>query len=174
MDLLNDDEKICDPRYAQCAVFAVWRAITALLRECGIRESVLMGHSVGEYVALAEAGALDDATSMKLLSRRGQLVARTAPAKMVTVKSRFDEVAHLVPECVEVSAHISDQINVMVGPVDAMNIFLERLRDAKVEHRELKTERGFHSHMLEPVVDEYRSYVDGLLTSSDLQVSHIA
>ncbi|KAH7729104.1 hypothetical protein AAVH_03477 [Aphelenchoides avenae] len=174
-DVLNDGEAISDPRYAQCAVFVVWRTISTFLTECGISASVLMGHSVGEYAALAQSQALDDSACIQLLARRGDLVARTERAKMVTVKCQMETLEGLVvPNGVEISAYVADNIFVLVGPHEVMSAFLERLREAKIEHRELKTERGFHSYMLDPIVDEFKAYAEDASVYSDMQVPVIS
>ncbi|KAH7701137.1 AMP-binding enzyme family protein, partial [Aphelenchoides avenae] len=94
---------------------------------------------------------------------------------MVTVKCQMETLEGLVvPNGVEISAYVADNIFVLVGPHEVMSAFLERLREAKIEHRELKTERGFHSYMLDPIVDEFKAYAEDASVYSDMQVPVIS
>lgn len=70
---------------AQPALFAVsMAAVRALEAEGGFalrdKAAVLAGHSLGEYAALAAAGALDIAEGARLLRLRGQAMQRAVPA----------------------------------------------------------------------------------------------
>src|SRR5690606_6518226 len=63
---------ITDTRVAQPLLGVGGLAVTALLRAAGIRPDVVGGHSYGELVALATAGALDPATLLRLSAARGE------------------------------------------------------------------------------------------------------
>jgi [acyl-carrier-protein] S-malonyltransferase len=69
---------------AQPALMAVSLAIVRVLREeCGIdlgnKAAFVAGHSLGEYSALAAAGAFSLADTAKLLKRRGQAMQQAVP-----------------------------------------------------------------------------------------------
>ncbi len=58
----------------QPALLAVQLAQVALLAELGVRPDAVVGHSAGEYAALACAGALSDEDAMYLAAVRGALM----------------------------------------------------------------------------------------------------
>jgi len=61
----------------QPAVLTVSLIADALLREKGIVPEMTAGHSLGEYSALASAGALSFAEAVRLVRKRGQIMAET-------------------------------------------------------------------------------------------------
>ena len=73
----------CDPfaragestRYAQPAIFCASLAGLARLKTAGERAAATTGHSLGEITALTAAGALDEEDGLRLVVRRGDLMA---------------------------------------------------------------------------------------------------
>lgn len=60
----------------QPAIFVVSMAILDVLTEAGLEPQAAAGHSLGEYSALVCAGALTFAEALRLVRRRGELMAR--------------------------------------------------------------------------------------------------
>jgi malonyl CoA-acyl carrier protein transacylase len=78
-------EQLQDTRYTQPALYVVnalhcYKAV----RE-GCRPEFLAGHSVGEYNALLAAQAFDFVTGLRLVKRRGELMARARSGAMAAV-----------------------------------------------------------------------------------------
>jgi [acyl-carrier-protein] S-malonyltransferase len=63
---------------AQPALFTVGAAACALLRSHDVVPVAVAGHSVGEYAALAAAGALTVEDGLRVVRRRGELMAEAA------------------------------------------------------------------------------------------------
>jgi [acyl-carrier-protein] S-malonyltransferase len=72
---------------AQPALLACSIAALAALREAGYtaEPALVAGHSLGEYSALVAAGALDVATALRLVRRRGELMAEAHQGGMAAV-----------------------------------------------------------------------------------------
>lgn len=79
MCLDGPDEELTRTEHAQPALFAVgyalWESLAESLGEC---PSGAAGHSLGEYTALAAAGALDYDTALKVVAARGRAMATAA------------------------------------------------------------------------------------------------
>lgn len=63
----------------QPAIFAVSIAALRAIEKRGIVPDFVAGHSLGEYSALVAAGALDFATGIKLLRKRGEFMQEAVP-----------------------------------------------------------------------------------------------
>ena len=72
-DLLDQTE------YTQAAMVTTCLAMTAVLNEQGAAADVTAGLSLGEYCAIAEAGAMDLLDAIRLVRVRGQLMQHTVP-----------------------------------------------------------------------------------------------
>ena len=72
-DLLDQTE------YTQAAMVTTCFAMTAVLNEQGAEADVTAGLSLGEYCAIAEAGAMDLLDAIRLVRVRGQLMQHTVP-----------------------------------------------------------------------------------------------
>ncbi len=57
--------------------YAAWRVVET---ECGVQPIAALGHSLGEYSALAAAGALGCADAVRLVRLRGQAMQEAVPA----------------------------------------------------------------------------------------------
>ena len=60
---------------AQPALFAVSLAVCDAAREAGLEPDYVAGHSLGEYTAAVAAAALDAEEGMRLVAKRGKLMA---------------------------------------------------------------------------------------------------
>ncbi len=73
---------------AQPALFTVGAIACSLLREQGVEPVAAAGHSVGEYAALFAAGALSFEAGLRVVRRRGELMAHAteqAPGTMAAI-----------------------------------------------------------------------------------------
>src|SRR5882757_8028270 len=73
--LEGPQEDLTSTDVAQPALFAMALAMNQLAREAGLTPDFVAGHSLGEYTAAVAAGCLPMEDGMKLVSRRGRLMA---------------------------------------------------------------------------------------------------
>lgn len=82
MCLEGPEEALTRTEHAQPALYAVSYALWEAFRETVGQDPVAMaGHSLGEYTALAAAGAFDFATGLRLVAERGRAMADAADAE---------------------------------------------------------------------------------------------
>jgi [acyl-carrier-protein] S-malonyltransferase len=87
-------EDLVDTEVQQPALVATSLAILAALREEGLEPDVVVGHSVGEFAALASVGALDTGDAIALVRERGLAMAEAArrhPGSMAAILGLEDE-----------------------------------------------------------------------------------
>jgi [acyl-carrier-protein] S-malonyltransferase len=88
-------EQLVDTEVQQPALVATSLAILAAMRERGLEADVVVGHSVGEFAALAAAGTLETGTAIGLVRERGLAMAEAArqrPGAMAAILGLADEV----------------------------------------------------------------------------------
>lgn len=158
---VNQTGAIDNTRYTQPALFAFEYALAQLWLSWGVKPKVLMGHSVGEYVAACIAGVISLADGLKLVAARGNLIEKLGsdiPGGMLSILA--DE--NFVKQRISVYgkdlsiAAINGPSSVVVSGNESVIITLEKeLQDQKVKTHRLTVSHAFHSHLMEPVLDEF-------------------
>ncbi|MFJ3899532.1 type I polyketide synthase [Streptomyces sp. NPDC090083] len=143
---------------AQPALFTVEYALAAQLLDWGIKPRVLIGHSIGEYTAACLAHALDLPDALDLVAVRGRLMAAAPPGAMLAVHAAEEKIEPLLPEGVSVAARNGPEAVVVSGPPDAVASLAATLDEHGVSARPLRVSHGFHSMLMDPVLDEFREH----------------
>jgi myxalamid-type polyketide synthase MxaB len=89
----SDGEILKETRYTQPVLFAFEYALAQLWLSWGLKPSVVMGHSVGEYVAACIAGVFSLKDALKLIAARGYLIESLAskiPGGMLSILAHRD------------------------------------------------------------------------------------
>ena len=88
------EEELVQTEVQQPALVTTSLAILAALRERGIHPDVVVGHSVGEFSALASVGAMKTADAIRVVRERGLAMAEAArqrPGSMAAILGLEDE-----------------------------------------------------------------------------------
>ncbi|MCA1706889.1 MAG: acyltransferase domain-containing protein, partial [Actinobacteria bacterium] len=140
---------LTDTRVAQPALGVVGLAMHELLTSLGVQPDHLGGHSYGELVALAAAGAVDPAELLELSEIRGQAILAatgTDPGTMAAVAAPADQVrAVLGDQPVVVANHNSPTQTVISGPTPAVHTVLNRLVEMGLTGALIPVACAFHS-----------------------------
>ncbi|HUF02100.1 MAG TPA: ACP S-malonyltransferase [Gaiellaceae bacterium] len=87
-------EELVDTEVQQPALVATSLAILAAMRERGLEPDVVVGHSVGEFAAIAAAGSIETKAAIGLVRERGIAMAEAArlrPGTMAAILGLEDE-----------------------------------------------------------------------------------
>ena len=143
-------------QYGQPSLFALEFALAELWRSWGVTPDFVMGHSLGEYVAAAVAGALPVEDALHLVARRGALMQLLQPAgRMAAVFARSDRLEQLLrgsQGLIEIAALNGPANFTIAGPGAALDKVLAACADAGVAAEPLETSHAFHSALLEPML----------------------
>jgi [acyl-carrier-protein] S-malonyltransferase len=93
------EAELVETEIQQPALVATSLAVLAAIRERGIKPDFVVGHSVGEFAALAAAGALKVEEAIALVRERGLAMAeaaRTNPGSMAAILGLDDEVVERI------------------------------------------------------------------------------
>lgn len=131
--------------------YVAWRLLAEPVRASA---RVAAGHSLGEFTAYLVAGALSFADALRLVRRRGELMARSHEGTMAAVLGLDDEQVEEVCEAVEgvvVAANYNAPGQVVIsGSVEAVERASERAGEAGARRvLALDVSGAFHSPLME-------------------------
>ena len=154
---------------AQPALMAVSLAVMRVLdREFGVsvaRAAFVAGHSLGEYSALAAAGALSIADTARLLKLRGQAMQRAVPvgqgamASLIGPKTDLALAEEAAAAGAEVGtcvvANDNNNGNVVIsGDKAAVDRAIEKAKELGARAIPLNVSAPFHCPLMQPAADE--------------------
>ena len=162
---------------AQPTVFVAEYSLARTLMHWGMSPSVLVGYSVGEYVAACLAGVLSLPDALRLVAYRAELIAKQPGGSMLAVALTEQELDERSPELIERGidvAAIDGRQVVLAGPTDAIRQLGTELRSGGIGCQELKTTHAFHSRMLEPAAAELTQWVSENITTREPAIPYIS
>lgn len=149
------DDRIWPADVAQPALFAFQCALTGLWRSLGVVPRLVAGHSIGEYAALAAAGALTIEDGLRLTGLRGRLMReRTATGGLVAVfatRAAIDELLATDRRLGLAATNAAEQ-HVVAGPAEALGTACALLDRLGTRWHRLAVDRAFHSALLDPIL----------------------
>ena len=155
----EDDPLLHQTAYTQPALFALEYALAELWRSWGVEPDVVMGHSVGEYVAACVAGVFDLEDGLTLIAERGRLMqALPQDGAMAAVFAPEEQIAAALEpyrDQVSIAAVNGPENTVISGAREAVQAVLETLRAAGVAAKPLTVSHAFHSPLMEPMLDDF-------------------
>ncbi|EKE80856.1 type I polyketide synthase [Idiomarina xiamenensis] len=146
---------------AQPAVFVLEYAMCRLLQSWGIKPDVLIGYSLGEYVAATIAGVFTLQEALRIVATRASLIAELPEGAMLGVSTGIDELEPYLSDSVSVGIINGPEMTVLSGEIDAIDNLQSRLESDGILSRRLGTSHAFHSAMMEPVVEELENMLAG-------------
>jgi [acyl-carrier-protein] S-malonyltransferase len=145
---------------AQPALCFAGIALTALLRRAGLEPAAAAGHSVGEYAALAAAGALGAEEAIHTVLHRGRAMAEAVPAGETSMAA----ILGLAPEVIATTIAGIDSCwpanyntptqTVIGGSLEALDRATEALTRAGARKVvRLNVSAAFHTPSVAPAAD---------------------
>jgi [acyl-carrier-protein] S-malonyltransferase len=165
-------EELTATEAAQPALFATSLAVADVARELGLVPDFVAGHSLGEYTAAVVSGALGVEDGMRLVARRGRLMAEIQserPGAMAAIIGLGpDAVRDLCAQASAVGSVAPANLNtpsqiVCSGEEAAVERLLELAEQAGAEKAiRLKVGAAFHSELMEPVQSQMAMAMDSV------------
>ena len=163
----GDAGQLLDTAVQQPALVATSLAVLAALRARGYEPDYVVGHSVGEFAALAAAGAMTDEEAIALVRERGIAMAEAAalhPGSMAAILGLEDEVVETLCRKIlgvwPANYNCPGQI-VVSGENPAVDECCERAQEAGARRAvKLKVSGAFHSPLVARAADRFRPAIE--------------
>ncbi len=142
----------------QPALFALEYSLAEMWRSWGIVPSVLLGHSVGEYVAACVAGIFSLEDGLKLIAERARLMqSLPSDGAMAAVSASEAIVRGAIGKFPKLDiAAINGPKNVSIsGMKESVDAVLAELDSAGIESTRLTVSHAFHSSLMDPILAEF-------------------
>ena len=163
-----------DTKWAQPALYALETALAALWASVEVRPVALVGHSVGEIAAAHVAGVFGLEDGVRFAAVRGDLMAAlpTEGARAGEMLAVFADADRVVAAMEETNARgdgvglsmaaYNGSHQVVSGPAARIAELAGVLESEGVRVQRLNTSHGFHSALMDPVLDDLESAMDGV------------
>jgi acyl transferase domain-containing protein len=152
-------EAIHQTAYTQPVLFALEYALAQLWYSWGIKPDIVMGHSVGEYVAACVAGVFSLEDGLKLIATRGRLMQALpqdgAMVSFLTDEARIQEAITPYRDDVSIAAINGLESIVISGKRTSVTAIAEQLASEGIKTRQLTVSHAFHSPLMTPMLDEF-------------------
>lgn len=162
----TENEQLDQTEYTQPAILTVSIAFWRLLQEKGQSCDYVAGLSLGEYSALVASGVFDFETALKLVAKRGSLMANAAPqgtGKMVAVMNTPIE---MIEEACQKASSVgivspanynTPQQIVIGGEVTAVDQAVAYLTESGAKRMiPLNVSGPFHTALLKPAAEKLK------------------
>ncbi|MFI5491641.1 ACP S-malonyltransferase [Actinoplanes sp. NPDC051859] len=163
-----------DTAIAQPAILLTSLIALAQLRERGLEPAIVAGHSLGEYTALVAAGVLEWTAALRLVRRRGQLMARvgdTVAGGMAAILgidgARVQELcinsASTTGHTIEIANYNSEQQTVVSGTEAGLAAATAAARELGADVVPLKVSAPFHCSLMRDIEQEFAAVLDDVV-----------
>ena len=142
-------------QYTQPLLFTIEYALAQMWLAWGIEPDVVMGHSIGEYVAATIAGVFTLSDALKLVVTRGKLM-QSLPENgaMLAVFGDLEEI--FASDKISVAADNGSHI-VLSGLRDEIDRVAKKLELKGIKTQRLNISHAFHSALMQPMVKKFKA-----------------
>ncbi|MGL6234708.1 MAG: SDR family NAD(P)-dependent oxidoreductase [Segniliparus sp.] len=168
-ELLRTEEssRVTRTRIAQPANFMIQAALVKYLEQFGIRPTAVVGHSVGEVTSAYVSGALSLADAAKVSFHRARVQAKTEGTGGMLAVGLGEQDAERRIERFEGAVSIA-AINgrgavTLAGDSGALSALHDELVAEEVFAKALRVDVPYHSHLMDPILDELAGALTGLV-----------
>ena len=163
----EENDKLDLTEYTQAALVTTCLAMTGVVMEKGLKPDITAGLSLGEYAAISAAGGMDPLDAIRLVRKRGILMASTVPsgvgamcAVMAMDSDKIEEVIKDIPDVTIANYNCPGQI-VLTGKKEGVATAAKNMKAAGAKRTVMLNVSGpFHSPLLKPAGDELAKALD--------------
>ncbi|RBL89852.1 ACP S-malonyltransferase [Chitinophaga flava] len=173
----DPERKLSKTAFTQPALYVV-NALEYYQKHQDSQPAYLIGHSLGEYNALLAAGAFDFETGLRLVQKRGALMAAASGGSMAAVLGlQLDELRQKLTDggytTIDVANYNTPTQTVIAGPQEIINKVVKDFDGQGIKIVPLNVSAPFHSRYMKPAAEEFAVFLRDF-NFSPLQIPVIA
>jgi acyl transferase domain-containing protein/acyl carrier protein len=166
----ESETSLNETQYTQPALFVLEYALAELWRSCGVVPNLVLGHSVGEYVAACVAGVMSLEDALRLIARRGALM-QSLPsgggmAAIFAPEAQVVDAIKAHGTALSIAAVNGPAQTVISGPAAPVDAVCQVLTAQGVRCQTLSVSHAFHSSLVEPILDAFEREVASVRLSA--------
>ena len=148
-DASTESNTLVNTQYAQPALFLVEYSLARYLESIGLRPEVMLGHSIGEWVAACLAGVFTFEDAIKLVCIRGKLMQSCPTGSMLGVELAENELSPYLTESLEISVYNAKKWLIVSGSTVEIEGLKLKLESQQIICHPLRVSHAFHSKSME-------------------------
>lgn len=158
------EESLKQTQITQPALYTHSLAVYQLISDKGLQADILAGHSLGEFSALTAAGVFSVEDGMRLVSKRGALMAEAKEGSMAAIIGLADDVVLSI--CNEINqvwpANFNSPGQVVVsGSPEGIKQAMEKAKEAGAKRAiPLPVSGAFHTPFMQKAAEEFKAFLD--------------
>jgi [acyl-carrier-protein] S-malonyltransferase len=160
------NDKLDLTQYTQVAMVTTGIAMLKVIDKLGLKADTCAGLSLGEYEALFYSGVLRQEDAIRVIQKRGKLMAEAVPAKVGAMAAVLSLDAKIIEDCLKdmdgvwiANYNCPGQI-VISGKAEAVKEAGEKLKQAGAKRvLPLNVSGPFHSKLLKEAGDKLYNYL---------------
>lgn len=166
-------EELAQTRLSQPAIFTTSLIALCAVRENGIDNAAVAGHSLGEYAAMYASGMLSMEDAFKAIKLRSEAMAKAAEVShgaMAAILNAdnavIDEVCGSVDGFVAPANYNSPVQTVIAGEEAAVDAAVAKFTELGKRSVKLAVSAAFHTKLMQSAADEFKAAVSGFTFSA--------
>jgi len=153
----TDTPKLHETEYAQPALFIIEYALAKVLMECGVVPDILIGHSIGEYVAACLSGVFSFEDGITLICMRGLLMSTAPKGAMLSLETTKELLEQYIRIAnVDIALQNTTHHFVLSGSSDEIFKLEDYLTECNLPFKRLKVSHPFHSRHMASIEQPFK------------------
>lgn len=147
--------------YAHPSLFIMEYALAKLFMSWGIHPDIMIGHSIGEYVAACLSGVFSLEDAISIVTKRSQLIQECPGGSMLGISIAAQDLTALLKnqEDLSLAAVNGPELCLVSGSVEAIQSFQEIVAEKGYAHQLVKAAHASHSHMMDEVLPAFEKEI---------------
>jgi acyl transferase domain-containing protein len=154
--------QIHETQYTQIAIFTIEYALTKFLMHYGVQPNILIGHSIGEIVAMCVANVFSLEDAINIVYQRATLMQsiQDDAGTMAAVFCNAGTIEQINEDnIIEIAGYNTQNNTTITGTKENIATFMDRLKTQNIKAVPLQVSHAFHSKQMDSIVAKFQEKI---------------